>query len=241
MPFWPGSSGSERPKHVMLSGRFNNPKNIAYMNKVKELLDKQGIPTYMVSSQTGERFSGPTMFGLYHAKAMVVFGTIDYGAKTGAGYETFYELQYAHENELHLIAIQLSNSWPPKPDNDKEDAGKIQNKYVLNSALLREKDEEMEKPDEMAKKIAEAVRRFDQANTEVRPCCLHFPFEVEFVSRVIPSTLDLAPLISTLQGSKDNKTISQQVGSAYARHSTAFDSLVLCKPIADASWNAVLG
>ena len=165
----------------MLSGRFNNPKNIAYMNKVKALLDKQGIPTYMVSSQTGQRFSGPTMFGLYHAKAMVVFGTIDYGAKTGAGYETFYELQYAHEQELHLIPIQLSNTWPPKPDNDKQDAGKIQNKYVLNSALLRLNDEEMEKPDEMAEKIAEAVRGFDRAGTEVRPC-LHIPLELNFGS-----------------------------------------------------------
>jgi len=174
-----GSSGSERPKHVMLSGRFNNKKNIEYMNKVKELLDERGIPTYMVSSQTGERFSGPTMFGLYHAKAMVIFGTDDYGAKTGAGYETFYELQYAWENELDLIAIQLSNTWPPKPDNDKEDAGKIQNKYVLNSALLREIDEEMEKPDEMAEKIAESVRKFDEANGKS-------------------------------EGSKDNKTISQQ-------------------------------
>lgn len=164
-----GSSGydsHEQQKHVMLSGRFNNPKNIAYMNKVKALLDKQGIPTYMVSSQTGQRFSGPTMFGLYHAKAMVVFGTIDYGAKTVAGYETFYELQYAHEHELHLIPIQLSSTWPPKPDNDKEDAGKIQNKYVLNSALLRLNDEEMERPDEMAEKIAEAVRGFDGAGTE---------------------------------------------------------------------------
>ena len=206
----------------MLSGRFNNPKNIAYMNKVKALLDKQGIPTYMVSSQTGQRFSGPTMFGLYHAKAMVVFGTIDYGAKTGAGYETFYELQYAHEQELNLIPIQLSNTWPPKPDNDKQDAGKIQNKYVLNSALLRLNDEEMEKPDEMAEKIAEAVRGFDRAGTEVRPC-LHVPLELKFVSKVIPSTLDLGPLIST-QGSKDNNTISQQVGSADSKRLTvAFD------------------
>eukprot|EP00434_Breviolum_minutum_P029408 symbB.v1.2.026006.t2/scaffold2565.1/size76241/2 len=162
-----GSSGSERKKHVMLSGRFNDQKKIDYMNKVKELLDEEGIDTYMVSCQTGEKFSGKTMFGLYHAKAMVVFGTDDYGAKTGAGYETFYELQYAWENQLDLIPIQLSSMWPPKPDKDKGDAGKIQNKYVLSSAQLREKDEKMEKPDEMAKKIAKAVRGFDEADTKV--------------------------------------------------------------------------
>ena len=190
MPFWPGSSGSERKKHVMLSGRFNDQKKIDYMNKVKELLDEEGIDTYMVSCQTGEKFSGKTMFGLYHAKAMVVFGTDDYGAKTGAGYETFYELQYAWENQLDLIPIQLSSMWPPKPDKDKGDAGKIQNKYVLSSAQLREKDEKMEKPDEMAKKIAKAVRGFDEADTKVRPC-LRVPFEVfevKFVSKVILST-----------------------------------------------------
>ena len=160
-------------RHVMLSGRFNNEKIVEYIKKVNNSLQQnEKIPTFMVESQTGEEFASPTRFGLYHAKAMVVFGTDQYGARTGARYETFYELQYAHEHNLHLIPLQLCKKWPPEPkDSDGGEAGKIQNDYVLSRSHIRLVDQEMMKPEEMAKKIADAVRGFDRTDKARAASC----------------------------------------------------------------------
>lgn len=144
----------------MLSGRFNKPEIKEYIKEVKKGLDEAGdIETFMVDVEAGQEFSVPTMHGLYYAKAMVVFGTDEYGARTGAGYETYYELEYAHQNDLHLIPLKLCNKWPPEPsDHDGGDRGKIQNHFVLSRTRIYIEDEQMTNPKETAKEIAKAVR-----------------------------------------------------------------------------------
>lgn len=46
------------------------------------------------------------------------------GAKTGARYESYWELNYAHDHNLTLIPIQLCKDWPQQPeDHDGGDSG----------------------------------------------------------------------------------------------------------------------
>eukprot|EP00438_Fugacium_kawagutii_P029146 Skav225251 [mRNA] locus=scaffold988:60266:69921:- [translate_table: standard] len=149
--------GSDR-EHVMLSGRFNKPEIIKYIKDVKRGLDEKGVKTYMVECSEGEDFSEATMEGLDGAWAMVVFGTSEYGAKTGAGYETYEELRYAHQKKLPLFSIQLCDRWPPAPkDSDGGKKGKAQNGFVLRDTVIRLSDPEMKKPQEIAEKLAKIL------------------------------------------------------------------------------------
>eukprot|EP00438_Fugacium_kawagutii_P007059 Skav226746 [mRNA] locus=scaffold2152:65163:73206:+ [translate_table: standard] len=149
--------GSDR-EHVMLSGRFDKPEIIKYIKDVKRGLDERGVKTYMVECSEGDDFSEATMEGLDGAWAMVVFGTSEYGAKTGAGYETYEELRYAHQKKLPLFPIQLCDRWPPAPrDSDGGKKGKAQNGFVLRDTVIRLCDPEMKKPQEIAEKLAERL------------------------------------------------------------------------------------
>lgn len=159
----------------MLSGRFNKPEIVEYIKNVKKVLDEEDIPTFMVDAAHGEEFARPTMYGLYHAKAMAVFGTDAYGARTAVGYETYYELEYAHQHGLHLIPLKLCNKWPPEPkDHDGGEKGKIQNHFILGRTRIYIEDVQMTNPKETAKKIAKAVRTVDGVDPEadVACCCV---------------------------------------------------------------------
>ncbi|CAK9021372.1 unnamed protein product, partial [Durusdinium trenchii] len=158
--------GSQK-RHVMLSGRFNDDKTKAYMKKVKVALEQLNIDVFMVEKGIGEEYAAPTMLGMYNAKAMVIFGTAEYGAKTGVQYETYFELQYAYQEKIFLIPLRLCKEWPPKPtDADGGHLGAAQNSFVLRPSIIRAEDIKMENPREMAKKIAEAVRQHDTSQEE---------------------------------------------------------------------------
>ncbi|CAE7208277.1 SYT4 [Symbiodinium sp. CCMP2456] len=137
--------------HLLISGRFNSEEKIEYMKRVKELLDDQGVPTFMVEAQgAGDTFGDKTVLGLYQAKALVAFCTADYGAKTGAQYETYVELQYAHQEKLPIIPVQICDTFPPKPD-DLE--GQAQNHFVFRSDIIRIMDVGMSNPSKVASDI----------------------------------------------------------------------------------------
>ena len=70
------------------------------MKEVKIQLETRNVPVFMVDASTGQDFGQMTWEGLYCAKGMVAFCTSEYGAYTGVGYETFYELEFAHQNQL---------------------------------------------------------------------------------------------------------------------------------------------
>eukprot|EP00438_Fugacium_kawagutii_P025656 Skav205801 [mRNA] locus=scaffold307:163822:164626:- [translate_table: standard] len=86
----------------MLSGRFNEPEILKYIKDVRRVLEEKGVKTFLVDCREGDDFSEAIMEGLYDAWGMIVFGTSEYGAKTGAGYETYEELRYAHQKKLPL-------------------------------------------------------------------------------------------------------------------------------------------
>ncbi|CAE7366609.1 unnamed protein product [Symbiodinium sp. CCMP2592] len=145
-------------RHLLISGRFNSAEKIEYMKRVKKLLDDQGVPTFMVEAQgAGDTFGDKTDLGLYQAKALLAFCTADYGAKTGAEYETYVELRYARQNHLPIIPIQLCDTFPPKP-TDLE--GQAQNNVVLRSDIIRIMDVGMSDAEKVASDIHDAwVRR----------------------------------------------------------------------------------
>lgn len=162
MMFSPSQKASLQPgseqKHVMLSGRFNKPEIVKYIKDVKRGLDEKGVKTYMVNCKEGEDFSEATMEGLADAYAMVVFGTSEYGAWTGAGYETYEELRFAHQQKLPLFPIQLCERWPPEPkDSDGGKKGKAQNLFVLRSTVIRLSDPKMQKAQEIAEQLADRL------------------------------------------------------------------------------------
>eukprot|EP00438_Fugacium_kawagutii_P029599 Skav235413 [mRNA] locus=scaffold924:43650:44303:+ [translate_table: standard] len=142
----------------MLSGRFDEPEIIKYIKDVKRGLDEKGVAIYMVDAKEGEDFAEATIEGLGGAWAMIVFGTSEYGAKTGAGYETYEELRYAWDKKLPLFPIQLCERWPPEPkDKDGGSKGKNQNSFMLRDTVIRLSDPEMKKPQEIAEKLAERL------------------------------------------------------------------------------------
>ena len=124
-----------------------------YMQRVKELLDSQGVPTYMVDAGgAGGTFGDQTVLGLYRAKALLAFCTEDYGAKTGAQYETYVELQYAYQKHLRIIPIRLCETYPPQP---ADEVGRAQNDVVLRTDLVRIEDVGMQDPDRVAQEICD--------------------------------------------------------------------------------------
>ena len=57
------------------------------------------------------------------------------GAKTGARYESYWELNYAHDHNLTLIPIQLCKDWPQQPE-DHDGGDSAQAHPVPKSCLL---------------------------------------------------------------------------------------------------------
>ena len=75
------------------------------MRTVKRRLEERRVPLFVAQAQVGQSIAELTRIGLARAKGMVAFCTSDYGAYTGAGYETFHELEYAHVNKLHIFFL----------------------------------------------------------------------------------------------------------------------------------------
>jgi hypothetical protein len=128
---------------------------MGYMRMVGARLAVRGVPTFMVEAKPGQSFAELTRMGLGRAKGMVAFCTAEYGAYTGAGYETFRELEYAHDKELPLIPIKLCEVWPPAPtDNER---GTWQNKLVFTNGLVYIDDQQMQNAESVADQIADTV------------------------------------------------------------------------------------
>lgn len=138
----------------MFSGRFNNPQIIAYMKVLKGRLDEHGLRTFMVQEGASGDFAAATCTGLYRAKVMVCFCTDEYGAMTGAGYETYVELRDAHQKHLRLFPIKMGKKYPPEP---KDEEGRAQNSLVFHRGLIYIDDTEMKDARGVADTIANAI------------------------------------------------------------------------------------
>jgi len=125
------------------------------MKAVKRRLEERRIPAYMVQAQVGQSFAELAWIGLSRAKGMVAFCTSDYGAYTGAGYETFHELEYAHDHQLQIFPIRLCEEWPPAPQDNPR--GTIQNKLVFKNGLAFIDDRQMNNAEGAADQIADSV------------------------------------------------------------------------------------
>ena len=125
------------------------------MKTVKRRLEERRIPVYMVQAQVGQSFAELTRIGLGRAKGMVAFCTSEYGAYTGAGYETFHELEYAHDNNLYIFPIRLCEQWPPAPQNNER--GTFQNRRVFKNGLVFVDDRQMNNAEGAADQIADSV------------------------------------------------------------------------------------
>ena len=93
------------------------------MRDVEKELQKCGIRTFMVKAGAGQDFGVLTAMGLQRARAMVAFCTSTYGERTRAGYETYQELKYVHENgedgaKSALLPIKLAKVYPPCPPDE---------------------------------------------------------------------------------------------------------------------------
>ena len=125
------------------------------MRAVKKQLEARNIPVFVVEATVGQSFADVTWKGLYHSKGMVTFCASEYGAYTGVGYETFYELEFAHDRQLPLFPIRLCEQWPPAPQNNER--GIYQNQLVFRNGLLYIDDREMTQAHWVADQIAESV------------------------------------------------------------------------------------
>ncbi|CAE7405368.1 unnamed protein product, partial [Symbiodinium necroappetens] len=140
--------------NMMVSGRFNDQQKMNYMRHVKELLQERSVPVDMVKANfASATFGDQTAQLLYKAKALLPFCTWDYGAKTGIGYETYIELEYAHQKGLAILPIQLCHEFPPCPTDEE---GRVQNALVLKSDLVRIIDKDMSDPKRVAQEICDA-------------------------------------------------------------------------------------
>ncbi|CAE7206890.1 nphp3 [Symbiodinium sp. CCMP2592] len=150
----PAPPESSQRRNLMISGRFNDQHKINYMRQIKEALCEQFVPVDMVKADfASAEFGNQTALLLYRAKALLAFCTWDYGAKTGAQYETYKELEYAHQNKLAILPIQLCREFPPCP---KDEEGRAQNVLVLKRDLVRIFDEDMSDPARVAQEICDA-------------------------------------------------------------------------------------
>ena len=139
---------------------------VAYMKEVKSQLEARHVPVFMVDASVGLNFGHMTREGLSRAKGMVAFCTSEYGAYTGVGYDTFYELEFAHENELPLFPIRLCELWPPAPQNNER--GTCQNKYVFKKSLVFAEDRQMTNAKGVADQIAASVARLGIFRTKLQ-------------------------------------------------------------------------
>ena len=131
------------------------PRTMNYMRRVKRRLEERRVLLFMVQAQVGQSFAELTRIGLAHAKGMVAFCTSDYGAYTGAGYETFHELEYAHDHKLQIFPIRLCEEWPPAPQGNPR--GTFQNKFVFKNGLMYVDDRQMNNAEGAADQIADFV------------------------------------------------------------------------------------
>ena len=136
------------------------------MKEVKSQLETRNVPVFMVDASTGQDFGQMTCEGLCRAKGMVAFCTSEYGAYTGVGYETFYELEFAHQNQLPLFPIKLCDQWPPAPQNNER--GTCQNRFVFKKSLAFAEDLQMTNARGVADKIAESVARLGIFRTKLQ-------------------------------------------------------------------------
>ena len=125
------------------------------MRRVKRRLEERRVPVCMVQAQVGQSFAELTRIGLGRAKGMVAFCTSEYGAYTGAGYETFHELEYAHDNNLYIFPIRLCEQWPPAPQNNER--GTFQNRLVFKNGLVFVDDRQMNNAEGAADQISDSV------------------------------------------------------------------------------------
>ncbi|CAE7670270.1 unnamed protein product [Symbiodinium necroappetens] len=143
--------------HLMVSGRFNDDNMVAYIRSVRDILTQKGVPIFMVETQgAGDAFGTQTLEGLYMAKALLAFCGTDYGQRTGARYETYVELRYAHDNNLDIIPIQLCDTFPPRPPDFE---GRCQNHVVLRRDMMRIVDKDMSDAERVADEILNAWTR----------------------------------------------------------------------------------
>eukprot|EP00434_Breviolum_minutum_P038163 symbB.v1.2.033844.t1/scaffold4261.1/size42272/3 len=125
--------GMPQRTHLMLSGRFSTPEKCEYMKSLKGVLEGKGVHCYLVEAGPGDEFGFQTMEGLACAKAMLAVCCEEYGAYTGAGYETYYEVKYAWDHKLPIIPLRLCEVYPPQPERK----GAIQNGFVFHKSLVR--------------------------------------------------------------------------------------------------------
>ncbi|CAE7435418.1 unnamed protein product [Symbiodinium necroappetens] len=154
--------------HLMVSGRFNDKEMVDYIKAVRDILTQKGVPIFMVDTQgPGDAFGSQTLQGLYTAKALLAFCGTNYGQRTGARYETYVELRYAHDNNLDIIPIQLCHTFPPRPP-DLE--GRMQNHVVLQRDVMRIMDKDMNESERVADEILEAwTSRLQHLRVYVKP------------------------------------------------------------------------
>lgn len=119
--------------HLYLSGRFNTERKFWYMQKIKDLLQKNEIPTFIAEPMPGKDIVEITKDGLDRAKVMVAFCFDDYGEHTGLGFETYDELKYAHEKKIRIVPVKLSEVYPPQPPGR---AGQQQNANILKESIV---------------------------------------------------------------------------------------------------------
>ncbi|CAE7460798.1 unnamed protein product [Symbiodinium sp. CCMP2592] len=154
--------------HLMVSGRFNDEQMVAYMKTVRDILVNVGVPVFMVDTQgAGDAFGTQTLQGLYTAKALLAFCGQSYGQRTGARYETYVELRYAHDNDLEIIPIQLCDIFPPRPPDVE---GRCQNHVIFRRDVMRIVDKDMSKPEHVADEILRAwTCRLQQRRVYAKP------------------------------------------------------------------------
>ncbi|CAL1142940.1 unnamed protein product [Cladocopium goreaui] len=160
------SAAASQQGHLLLSGRFNSNEIIEYMKAVKKQLEARNVPVFMVEATVGQSFADLTRIGLGRAKGMVTFCTSEYGAYTGVGYETFHELEFAHDHRLPLFPIRLCEQWPPAPQNNER--GIYQNQLVFKNGLVYIDDRQMNKAQRVADQIAESVARMGIFETKLQ-------------------------------------------------------------------------
>ena len=148
---------------IFISARFLSDRNEAQARELNEELKKLNfVKSIIVDVAAGDDFESMTIHCLNKMKAMVVFGSEEYGAMTESSYSSYHELKYANRRNIHMIVIQMCEEWPPKPTRgDIHGRGAQQNSFILgNKGLkkLRWHRREWNAP-ECAKEVVEAFEK----------------------------------------------------------------------------------
>ena len=130
---------------------------IEYMKAVKKQLEARNIPVFMVEATVGQSFADLTRIGLCHAKGMVTFCTSEYGAYTGVGYETFHELEFAHDHRLPLFPIRLCDAVATSAAEQR--TRHLSESIGVQKSLVFIDDRQMTRAQWVADQIAESVAR----------------------------------------------------------------------------------